>query len=108
MKKQATKTVAVKKRRTAVKRKTRPTPAVVASASPVNPERVTKTQAVILLIQRERGATMSELCEVTGWQVHSVRGFISGTLRKKQGLVVTLLERENGERAYRLPGAATG
>jgi len=40
--------------------------------------------------------------KVTGWQAHSVRGFISGTLRKKMGLRVDSTKREDGERVYKL------
>ena len=38
--------------------------------------------------------------EVTGWQSHSVRGFISGSLVKKSGLKVDSFKREDGQRAY--------
>jgi hypothetical protein len=41
--------------------------------------------------------------KATGWQAHSVRGFISGTLGKKMGLTVTSTKREDGERNYSLP-----
>jgi hypothetical protein len=37
---------------------------------------------------------------VTGWQAHSVRGFISGTLGKKMGLTVVSIKAENGDRTY--------
>ena len=40
----------------------------------------------------------------TGWQAHSVRGFISGTLGKKLGLAVESVKGENGERTYSLKG----
>ena len=38
----------------------------------------------------------------TGWQAHSVRGFISGSLGKKMGLTVDSFKREDGERGYRI------
>ena len=38
----------------------------------------------------------------TGWQAHSVRGFISGALGKKMGLTVNSIRREDGERVYTL------
>jgi hypothetical protein len=40
------------------------------------------------LLRKEGGATVTELCTATGWQTHSVRGAMSGAL-KKRGLVVT-------------------
>jgi len=36
----------------------------------------------------------------TGWQAHSVRGFLSGTVGKKMGLAVTSTKGEDGERTY--------
>ena len=38
--------------------------------------------------------------KATSWQAHSVRGFISGTLRKKLGLNVVSTKGEDGERTY--------
>ena len=38
--------------------------------------------------------------KATGWQAHSVRGFISGALGKKMGLKVDSVRREDGERVY--------
>jgi hypothetical protein len=61
-----------------------------------------KKAQVIALLKRPHGATLSQIREVTGWQAHSVRGFISGTLGKKLGLQVESTKRETGERAYRL------
>lgn len=52
------------------------------------------------LLKRSGGATTKELMKVTGWQPHSVRGFLSGTLRKKMGLAVTSSKGEDGERSY--------
>jgi hypothetical protein len=38
----------------------------------------------------------------TGWQPHSVRGFVSGSLGKKMGLTVASTKREDGERVYKI------
>jgi len=43
---------------------------------------------------------MKELMKATGWQPHSVRGFISGTVGKKMGLSVESTKGEDGERTY--------
>ena len=59
-----------------------------------------KTAMVLELMKREGGVTAKELMAVTGWQAHSVRGFISGTLGKKMGLTVVSTKGENGERTY--------
>ena len=66
--------------------------------------KTSKKDAVLELLRRPNGATLSELMEATGWQAHSVRGFLSGTLRKKMGLGPERFEREGTEKAYRLPG----
>ena len=59
-----------------------------------------KTATILDLLKRPDGATAKELLKVTGWQPHSLRGFISGTLGKKMGLTVTSTKGEDGERSY--------
>jgi hypothetical protein len=63
-----------------------------------------KTERVLELLKRGGGATLSELMKATGWQPHSVRGFISGTLGKKMGLTVESAKGEDGERTYSIKG----
>lgn len=65
------------------------------------PTRETKQAAVITLLRRPHGATLSEIVEATGWQPHSVRGLFSGTLRKKLGLSITSEKADRG-RVYRI------
>jgi hypothetical protein len=59
-----------------------------------------KTEKVLNLLKRSSGATAKELMKATGWQPHSVRGFLSGTVGKKMGLAVTSTKGEDGERTY--------
>ena len=59
-----------------------------------------KGAKVLDLISRTKGACLAELMKATGWQAHSVRGFISGTLGTKMGLTVASAKREDGERVY--------
>ena len=66
------------------------------------PERGTKTAKILALLKRPGGASLQQLRKATGWQAHSVRGFLSGTLKKKMGLRVTSTKPENGERTYRI------
>jgi len=47
-----------------------------------------KTAKVLDLLKRPGGVTAKELMKTTGWQPHSVRGFISATLSKRMGLTV--------------------
>jgi hypothetical protein len=60
----------------------------------------TKTDKVVNLLKRPDRVTLKELMAATKWQTHSVRGFISGALRKKMGLVVESAKRADGERSY--------
>ena len=59
-----------------------------------------KVSAILELLKRPGGATAKELMKATGWQPHSVRGFLSGTLRKKMGLEVISAKSADGERTY--------
>jgi Protein of unknown function (DUF3489) len=59
-----------------------------------------KTAKVLDLLKRPGGVTAKELMKATGWQPHSVRGFLSGTIRKKMSLTVISTKGEDGERTY--------
>ena len=59
-----------------------------------------KAAKVLDLLTRPDGVTLKELMKATGWQAHSVRGFLSGTVGKKMGLTVTSAKGEAGERTY--------
>jgi hypothetical protein len=61
-----------------------------------------KAAAILELLRRPGGATAKELMKATGWQPHSVRGFLSGTLRNKKGLDIVSTKAEDGERTYSL------
>ena len=62
----------------------------------------TKQAGLIEILRRPMGATIQDLAKATGWQVHSVRGVISGVLKKKLGMTVVSEKNESGERHYRL------
>ena len=63
-----------------------------------------KTATILDLLKRKDGVTLKELMKVSGWQAHSVRGFLSGTVGKKLGLAVTSTKGEEGERTYSVKG----
>lgn len=59
-----------------------------------------KAAKILALLKRPDGATVKDLMKATGWQPHSVRGFLSGTVRKKLELEVISSKRKDGERSY--------
>ena len=61
-----------------------------------------KKAIVLDMLKRPEGATLQDIMTATGWQKHSVRGFISGALSKKIGLTVESLKTPEGTRAYRI------
>ncbi len=65
----------------------------------------TKAAQVLAALQQPGGATMADLLQVTGWQAHSVRGFLSGTVRKKLALSL-VTEGKGSARSYRITGPA--
>ncbi len=64
----------------------------------------TKQALLIDLLKRKKGATIEEIVEAIGWQAHSVRGAISGALKKKLGLPVTSERVEDRGRVFRIAG----
>ncbi|QOY88199.1 DUF3489 domain-containing protein [Paludibaculum fermentans] len=61
-----------------------------------------KKAIVLDMLRRPAGATLADIMSATGWQAHSVRGFISGGLSKKMGIKVESFKTESGARAYRV------
>ena len=61
-----------------------------------------KTNQVLKLLRRAKGGSVAEIATATGWQTHSVRGFLSGTVKKKMGLNVVSEKGPKGMRRYRI------
>ncbi len=77
------------------------------NTTPVPPARAGTKQALLInLLRRKNGATIDEAVAAMGWQRHSVRGAISGTLKKKLGLAVTSENLEGRGRVYRIAATA--
>ncbi|WP_411957143.1 DUF3489 domain-containing protein [Paracoccus homiensis] len=62
----------------------------------------TKQAQLIAMLQAPEGASIAEVAEATGWQHHSIRGAISGSLKKKLGLKVTSEKVAERGRVYKL------
>jgi hypothetical protein len=69
------------------------------------PRSGSKQALVIELLQRSEGATVAEVMSATGWQPHTVRGLLSGTLKKKLGLAI-VSEKEDRGRVYHIAAEA--
>jgi hypothetical protein len=61
-----------------------------------------KGAAMLALLQSEGGATIADLMAATGWQAHSIRGFLSGTVAKRLGHTVRSVQIEGEARRYRV------
>lgn len=64
-----------------------------------------KSSRIAKLLTRPGGATIAEMMTMTGWQAHSVRGFLSGALKKRKGLPVSGQRDEAGVMRYRIADA---
>jgi hypothetical protein len=64
------------------------------------PRAGTKQETLIAMLRAEGGATIDEIVAETGWQPHTVRGAMSGALKKKLGLTITSEKIEGRGRAY--------
>jgi len=64
-----------------------------------------KQARIITLLKQPGGATLDVLAKATGWQRHSVRGVISGALKKRLGLTIVTTAAKDGTRVYRIAGA---
>jgi len=68
------------------------------ASSPGKPSK--KSAQVIALLEADDGATLAQLCAVTGWQAHTCRAFLTG-LRKK-GRILERIHRADGASVYKL------
>jgi hypothetical protein len=108
--KKATSTKAASPKKTAPKAKTgkkraaKTTPNAIAEKVSAKGRANSKKTAVLDLLRRKDGATLAEIAKATGWQNHSIRGFISGTVGKRMGLKVGSSKSDAGERIYKIAG----
>jgi hypothetical protein len=79
-------------------------PAAKPAAMVAKPD--SKQARVLEMLRSATGATIAKLMQETGWQQHSVRGFLAGVVRKKLGLKLES-KKVDGERIYRVAGTKT-
>lgn len=63
-----------------------------------------KKAVVLALLRREGGATLGDIAQATDWQLHSIRGFLSGQIAKKMGLKIESTKDDGGKRRYHVAG----
>lgn len=78
-----------------------------ARSAVTKPNPISKQSQLIDLLRSDGGATVDEMIVLTGWQPHTVRGTISGVLRKRLGLdVQCAVGADPGKRVYRINSSA--
>jgi uncharacterized protein DUF3489 len=100
---QRTEPIMKKQRKTTAKLATQGTKARP-QAGQAMPAPKTKLGRLEGMLRRPEGATIGQIAKALAWQTHSVRGAISGSLKKKQGLTVVAEKIADGERIYRIVG----
>ena len=70
--------------------------------TPAEPVGTSKQARLILMLNATSGATLEQMMKLTGWQAHTVRGAISGVLRKRLGLNVVCDAADSEVRRYRI------
>ena len=73
--------------------------------SDADDKRPTKANAILDLLRTKNGASIEDMSKATGWQSHSVRGFLSGTVKKRMSLTVENAPDKDGVRRYRIISA---
>ena len=79
------------------RKRTKPGRAVIVS----NRDAVAQAEQIVALLKGSSGASLRAIMDLTGWQSHSVRGFISAQLGKRMGFRIQSFKRD-GERIYRI------
>lgn len=80
----------------------RASPSSKRRASAAAPRQDSKQAKLIAMLRTPSGATIEQIARVFDWQPHTVRGVLSGALKKKLGLTIKSEKNENNERVYRL------
>ena len=81
-------------------------PGIPNPARPKEGDPASKQSRVIAMLQSPTGATIAAMMKATGWQQHSVRGFLAGVVRKRLKLKLGS-KKVDGTRVYQIPGAGS-
>lgn len=68
------------------------------------PQPESKRNRILNMLRRKQGASLAEMQGASGWQAHSLRGFMSGTVKKFLGLKLQSIKSKDGERRYSIVG----
>ena len=85
---------------TATKPRRRRGPKDAQTSEPAASTASSKLEQIVALLSRPEGASLAELVAATGWQAHSVRGALAGSLKRKGHAILS--EKVDGERRYRI------
>lgn len=76
----------------------------VKAATATKAKPMSKLGQLEAMLRRPDGATIAQVSKALAWQAHTVRGAMSGSLKKKQGLKITAAKEEGEDRVYRITG----
>jgi hypothetical protein len=85
----------------------KPSKRTASDAKPKNSNPDSKQSRIIAMLQSPAGATIAAMMQVTGWQQHSVRGFLAGVVRKRLKLKLES-KKVDGNRVYQITRGGTG
>jgi hypothetical protein len=85
----------------------KPSPQTAGDSKSTKADPGSKQSRVIAMLQSPRGATIAAMMKATGWQQHSVRGFLAGVVRKRLKLKLGS-NKVDGNRVYRIAGVSSG
>ena len=74
------------------------------SAEAHSPRPSSKHDQILELLRRKQGASLEDMQKVSNWQPHSVRGFLSGIVKKRLGLKLQSSKSSDGQRRYTVAG----